>query len=306
MNTIDILLEVFYLLIGIILSITSIRVFLDKNFKYRLGTSAFWLLMAILFAFGNYLPSAITGVIILIIGILTGFKQVRISSLKPLDETFAQISSERIGTKIFLPCIVLALVAVLISQYTTLGGLVGICIASVLAIALAMIFTGISKKNAIEDTDRMVQQVGTSVFLPQLLAALGVIFDRSGVGEILSSRISYIVPENNILAGVIAYGLGMVIFTMVMGNSFAAFTVITSGIGIPFVIMQGGDPVIAAATALTIGSCGTLMTPMAANFNILPAALLEMKNTYGIIKKQILFAITMIILQILLIYFWAF
>ncbi|RNB41992.1 DUF979 family protein, partial [Staphylococcus aureus] len=51
------------------------------------------------------------------------------------------------------------------------------------------------------------------------------------------------------------------------------FTVITASIGIPFVIAQGGDPIVAGALAMTGGFCGTLLTPMAANFNTLPVAL---------------------------------
>ena len=54
----------------------------------------------------------------------------------------------------------------------------------------------------------------------------------------------------------------MVLFTMLMGNAFA-FTVITASIGIPFVIAQGGDPIVAGALAMTGGFCGTLLTPMA-------------------------------------------
>ena len=73
---------------------------------------------------------------------------------------------------------------------------------------------------------------------------------------------------------------------MLMGNAFAAFTVITASIGIPFVIAQGGDPIVAGALAMTGGFCGTLLTPMAANFNTLPVALLEMKQEFGVIKAQ--------------------
>ena len=35
------------------------------------------------------------------------------------------------------------------------------------------------------------------------------------------------------------------------------------------------------------GYCGTLMTPMAANFNIVPAALLELDDPYAVIRAQI-------------------
>jgi Predicted membrane protein len=98
----------------------------------------------------------------------------------------------------------------------------------------------------------------------------------------------------------------MMLFTMVMGNAFAAFTVITAGIGVPFVLAQGGDPVIAGALAMTAGYCGTLITPMAGNFNVLPVALLEMKEEYGVIKAQLPMAVAMAIVHILLMYFLAF
>lgn len=50
--------------------------------------------------------------------------------------------------------------------------------------------------------------------------------------------------------------------------------------------------------ALTCGYCGTLCTPMAANFNIVPVAMLDMKDRMGVIKKQVLPAMVMIFVQI--------
>ncbi len=115
-----------------------------------------------------------------------------------------------------------------------------------------------------------------------------------------------IIPEGNRLIGVVVYCVGMTVFTMIMGNGFAAFTVITAGIGIPFVIMQGGDPLIVSTLGLTAGSCGTLLTPMAANFNIIPANLLETKTHYTVIKFQAPFAAAMLIIHIILMYILAF
>lgn len=92
----------------------------------------------------------------------------------------------------------------------------------------------------------------------------------------------------------------------IMGNAFAAFTVITVGIGIPFVFAQGADPVIAGALAMTAGFCGTLLTPMAANFNIVPATLLETKTQYTVIKYQVPFALVLLVTHIVLMYFLAF
>ena len=83
-------------------------------------------------------------------------------------------------------------------------------------------------------------------------------------------------------------------------------SVITAGIGIPFVLSQGGNPAIIGALALTAGYCGTLLTPMAANFNIVPAALLECKNDYIVIKYQAPVALVLIIAHILVMYFLGF
>ena len=134
-----------------------------------------------------------------------------------------------------------------------------------------------------------------------------MLFTASGVGQVISKGISSFLPEGNHLIGAIAYILGMVLFfTMLMGNAFAAFTVITASIGIPFVISQGGDPIVAGALAMTAGFCGTLLTPMAANFNTLPVALLEMKQEFGVIKAQAPIALVLIVIHIALMYFWAF
>ena len=83
-----------------------------------------------------------------------------------------------------------------------------------------------------------------------------------------------------------------------MGNAFAAITVMTVGIGAPFVLAYGANPVVIGMLALTCGYCGTLLTPMAANFNILPVAILNMKDRWGAIKNQVLVAIFMLVFQI--------
>ncbi|MGL4568590.1 MAG: 5-oxoproline transporter, DUF979 family subunit, partial [Fusobacteriaceae bacterium] len=54
------------------------------------------------------------------------------------------------------------------------------------------------------------------------------------------------------------------------------------------------------------GYCGTLVTPMAANFNIVPTAILEMKDKNGIIKTQFPVAMILLVVQMFLMYFLAF
>ncbi|WP_105992603.1 DUF979 domain-containing protein [Staphylococcus simulans] len=305
-HTLDTILECFYILIGIQLIYTAYRVLKDKDKTKRIGTALFWTLLAITFIFGPYLPNVVNGAIILLMGVLTLFKQVTIKNIVDVTEKQGETGAKRYGNKLFWPAVVLAVVAVIISNWTPLGGAIGLGIASIVGLIAAYIVIKPKVQYILYDSDRLTQQVGTVGILPQFLAALGVLFTVSGVGKVISNSISGFLPEGNHLIGAAAYILGMVLFTMLMGNAFAAFTVITASIGIPFVIAQGADPAIAGALAMTGGFCGTLLTPMAANFNTLPVALLEMKSEFSVIKAQIPVAFILIIVHIALMYFWAF
>ena len=152
-----------------------------------------------------------------------------------------------------------------------------------------------------------MDSVGWAAILPQMLASLGAVFALAGVGDVVGGLAWQGIPQGSLLGAVIAYGLGMALFTMIMGNAFAAFPVMIAAIGMPLLIRQyGGDPAIICAIGMLAGFCGTLMTPMAANFNLVPAALLELKDKNGVIKAQVGTAIPLLIVNIALIYFLAF
>ena len=150
-----------------------------------------------------------------------------------------------------------------------------------------------------DDASRFLGIVGPTSMLPPLLAVLGSIFTLAGVGDVIADIVGKFIPAGNVNIGIIVYALGMMIFTMIMGNAFAAITVMTVGIGAPFVLAYGADPVTIVMLGLTCGYCGTLLTPMAANFNIVPVAILDMKDKMGVIKVQVLPAIVMVIFQII-------
>ena len=300
------LLEIFYIMIGLYMATTMVFTLKDKNNKTRIGTALFWGIVSAIFIFGKLLPPAVVGTLIIVIAILSALKQINIGTLKQLDTTFAQLKADKLGLKIFIPSLAIAFVAMAIAQFTKLSGTVAIGIAAVVALLLTFAFTKAKPIEYIEDSNRMFQSVGVFAILPQLLASLGALFTAAGVGDVISNIISGVIPDGNRLAGVIAYCVGMALFTAIMGNGFAAFSVITVGIGVPFVFAQGGDPIVCSALALTSGFCGTLLTPMAANFNMLPAVLLEMKDKNLVIKAQAPFAIALLTIHILLMYFLGF
>lgn len=281
---------------------TMIFTLKDKNHKTRIGTALFWGIVSVIFIFGKLIPSTIIGALIIVIAVLSALKQINIGTLKQLDSTFTQLKADKLGLKIFIPSLTIAIVAMIIAQFTPFSGTVAIGIAATVALLLTFAITKAKPIEYIEDSNRMFQSVGVFAILPQLLASLGALFTAAGVGDIISNIISGVIPDGNRLAGVIAYCVGMAIFTAIMGNGFAAFSVITVGIGVPFVFAQGGDPIVCSALALTAGFCGTLLTPMAANFNMLPAALLEMKDKNGVIKAQAPFALVLLTIHIILMY----
>ncbi|NEW66774.1 DUF979 domain-containing protein [Carnobacteriaceae bacterium zg-84] len=297
----NIFLELAYILIGFLFFLNAIQTF-RHNKEKQIGTSLFWAILGFTFVFGNSVPYIVTGGLLIILGVLTATKQVSVGKFKAVEDSVKKQRSDKYGILVFLPSVLLAFVAFFVAFTTNLGGQVGVVIGSIVAFLVSLLLFKPSLSEVHEGTSQLTQQMGVNIFLPQLLAALGSIFATANVGMIISNGVASVVPANNRLIGVIAYVLGMVIFTIIMGNAFAAFTVITAGIGVPFVFALGGNPVLIGTMAMTAGYCGTLLTPMAANFNSMPASLLDMKNQYGIIKAQAPIALAMIVVHIVLMY----
>lgn len=300
------ILELMYIVAGLIALITGIYAYLDEKHPKRVGTAAFWIIFGVIFIFGPYMNPALVGGLLFVMGGLTVTKQVSFGSQVNASDEYREKKSAIIGNKIFIPALSIGVVAFSVAQFTDLGGLAGLGIGALAALILTMIYTKEEVKYIPYDSSRLLQQMGAAVILPQLLGALGALFAKAGVGDVVAQIMGGIVPEGNKLVGVIIYCVAMALFTMVMGNAFAAFAVITAGIGIPFVIGAGGNPAVVGLLGLTSGYCGTLMTPMAANFNIVSATILEMKDKNGVMKAQLPVSILMLISQIALMYFMAF
>jgi uncharacterized membrane protein len=183
------------------------------------------------------------------------------------------------------------------------GALVGLGFGGLAAMLACLKLTGSNARALMNEGRRLNEAMGAVNILPQLLASLGVIFTAAGVGKVIAQGIQQVIPANNLFLLVLANCLGMALFTIIMGNSFAAFPVIATGVLVPLIITPFGvNPAMAAIITLTAGSSGTLITPMAANFNIVPAALLNMRDQYGVIKFQLPYALTMWSFHVLLLW----
>jgi uncharacterized membrane protein len=302
-------LESVYVLTGGALLIFALMTFADRTNPRRVGSGLFWLTLGAIFMFGGVAPYWLTGLLVLFMVTLDGFGQVGRGSAEanPVEQSE---HARRLGNRIFIPALAIpivtfafALVFRRLGVDANRGALVGLGFGGLAAMFACLKITGSDARTLMNEGRRLNEAMGAVIILPQLLASLGVIFTAAGVGSLIAQGIQQIIPANNLFLLVLANCLGMALFTIVMGNSFAAFPVIASGVLVPLIIKPFGvNPAMAAIITLTAGSSGTLMTPMAANFNIVPAALLNMRDQYGVIKFQLPYALTLWSFHVLLLW----
>ena len=294
------LLEVLYIIMGFITIYAGIKNARDEKNPSRAGTAVFWCSLGIVLAFGRWIPPMVNGILIIIMTLPAILGKVKVGEQDNPTKEGMEKAFNNIGMKIFLPALSIGIFAIIFALFTDLGALVGIGVGIFVSIILLMLYSSDNKPGVfLRDSERLLSTVGPLSMLPMLLASLGAIFTAAGVGDVIASLVGNVIPEGNVNVGIIVYALGMMLFTMIMGNAFAAITVMTVGIAGPFVLAYGADPVVIGMIGLTSGYCGTLCTPMAANFNIVPVAMLDMKDRMGVIKNQVIPALIMITFQII-------
>jgi uncharacterized membrane protein len=311
-------LDAVYVLTGIVLFIFAAMTWRDRTNPHRKTSAGFWFLLGVNFVFGSKMPHSLTGLLVLVMVALDGAKRVTASKFEEASVEEKERRADRFRGKIFLPVLSIPVVVfgfALLAQYFNLkdsflkldvtgAALVGLGFGGVAAMAMVLLITRGSARQMMHEGRRINDAMGTVSILPQLLASLGVIFTAAKVGDLIARGIQSVVPEGNLFLLVLTNCLSMALFTVVVGNSFAAFPVIANGVLSPLIIQPYGvDPAMVGIITLTAGSSGTLMTPMAANFNIVPTALLNMKDQYGVIKFQLPYALCIWTLHVVLM--WA-
>lgn len=313
-------LEYVYTVAGIFLAILSYLTLKDKGNPKRLTTALFWGLFGIIFLFGSYIPPMVVGIAVLLMALLAGLGGVRMGSYPQTSESERQWRANKLSNVLFLPALLIPLLTMIgsaVLKHAQIGGrylleqanvtLVSLGVACVLAFLAAMIVTREQAGQALQESRRLLDAIGWAAVLPQMLATLGGIFAAAGVGDAVADLVRSVIPVDNRFLVVVAYAVGMALFTMIMGNAFAAFPVMTAGVGLPLIVhLHGGNPAVLAAIGMYSGYCGTLMTPMAANFNIVPAALLDLPDKNAVIKAQVLTALPLLGVNILLLYLLVF
>ncbi len=304
-------------LVGAIIAVIAIMILGDRTHPKRFQTGGFWALYALIFLVGDRLPAELVGLLVITMALLAGLGGVVASQTRAsLSESARHESARRLGNKLFIPALTIpafTVIGTLLAPYLVFHArplfdpknvtLLSFGLGCIVAAGFSCWLTRDSVGQSIRETRRLTESLGWAVVLPQLLGTLGLVFSETGVGKAVAFLSTAYINMDLKLIAVLVYCIGMALFTMVMGNAFAAFPVMTAGIGVPILIgMHHGDPAIMAAIGMFSGYCGTLLTPMAANFNMVPAALLELPDKNAVIKAQAPTAFVLLAVNIVLMY----
>jgi len=309
--------DFFYLLVGLLFAATAVMNLRDRGNPRRFSSALFWGLYALVYLAGDHLPPLAAGLLMVAMALAAGFDLVRPGKAQPLPESERRASAARLGHRLLVPALAIPVVTMIGS--TLLKDvhldalplldpknltLVSMGCGAIVALALACSITRASPLQGVREARRLIDAMGWAVVLPHMLAVLGLLFSEAGVGKAVAEVTTTYIPMTSRLVACAAFCIGMALFTVVMGNGFAAFPVIAGGIGIPVLVgVYHANPAVMAAIGMFSAYCGTLMTPMAANFNIVPAALLELQDKNAVIKAQLPTALPLLGVNILLLYF---
>ncbi|MEU2852049.1 DUF979 domain-containing protein [Streptomyces syringium] len=306
--------EWFYWLVGGIFLVMAAQMLTDRSNPKRLGTATFWGLLGLGFVYSTWVvdksaPPEPLGVAVLVMVCLAGFGFTGRGEARTTTPEQRSASARRFGGKLFVPALTIPAVALICAvgvKKLSLGGepvlqkgsetILGLGIGSLVALAVGMVMLRERRITVPVHAGRsLLESMGWAMLLPQLLATLGTIFSVAGVGDQVRRITTAVLPDGSVIVAVVVYCVGMFLFTVIMGNGFAAFPVMTAAVGWPVLVEQAhGNASAVLAIGMLAGFCGTLVTPMAANYNIVPAALLELKDQYGPIKAQLPTAVALL------------
>jgi uncharacterized membrane protein len=313
-------LEFVNVLMGLMMAGIAIANLRDKTSTKRYNNAAFWGIYAVTFLAGSHLPNFVNGLLVIAMVLIVAIGKLGGAPAEQTTRADREVSAAKWGNRLFIPALTIPAVA-LLGTFTLKGlhvngvplvdpkqvTLISLGLATVVALIVGMVMLRPPPSAPIVEARRLMDAVSWAAVLPQMLAALGAMFALAGVGPIIAGILARWIPLDTTFAVVATYTIGMALFTSIMGNAFAAFPVMTAAIGLPLIVHRfGGNVAIMAAIGMLSGFCGTLMTPMAANFNIVPAALLELPDQNAVIKVQIPTALMLLAANTAIMYLFVF
>eukprot|EP01035_Chromulina_nebulosa_P003744 gene3744-5113_t len=250
--------KVFFVASGVVLAAVGGLIAGDATQPQRWGSAVFWLLLAVAIGAGKWLPPAVVGYIVIALTLLVATKRVGVPVFAGQKAEVLEARAEELGNRLLWPVLLVPVVAVIggltldrvvvgevVLVNAKQGAQIALGLGCVGGLALALRTTGERPRTAVREGGRLLQLLGWALILPQMLAALGGIMGKAGVGDVIAQLVAAALPVHVPGVAVVAYCAGMALFTILLGNAFAAFPVMTLGVGLPFIVKaHGGDPAV--------------------------------------------------------------
>lgn len=290
-----------YVLAGLMFAAFALLSAADRANPKRWGNAAFWALVAASFLAGDRIGGFGNGLVVVALALIALFGGIGHGGAATTSTAERQAGAAKHRWRLFAPALAIPAMAIfgtLVLKDVSIAGhplletkqatLISLALGALVGLGLALAMFRPPPLAPLQEGRRLMDTVGWAALLPQTLAALGAVFALAGVGELVGKLIGEALPLDNRFAVVAAYTIGMAGFTALIGNAFAAFPVMTAAIGLPLIVHRfGGNPAVMGAIGMLSGFCGTLTTPMAANFNVVPVALLELPDRWAVIRAQL-------------------
>jgi len=306
-------LESIYALVGIYLLIFAAREFFFVRKRY--GNAFFWGIFGLLMLCGSLMPPLLCGCLVVVLALIPGLKLMvsekndTTQSQDMLKKRHAQKSDDaaRFGNALFLPILVIPFGVLFVAVFTSLSPLVGLSVASVVALGGALFLTRDGFRQVLESGGHTLNDLSWTVVISQFLATIGILFNEAGLGKAIAELASFFGTGDSRLQAIGLYCGFMMFFSFLLGNAFAAFPVVTTGVGIPLLVHgHGADAAIIGVLGMLSGYSGSIISPMAGNFTTVPTKLLQINDRFGIAKAELPIVLTVLLCHILVMYFTAF
>jgi uncharacterized membrane protein len=306
-----------YWLVGALLLAAAALIACDKAHPRRIWSALFWADLGLLFAAGDQMSPAAAGAQVLFLTAIAACGGLRHGAARRLSQVAREASAARLGPKLLIPALtipVITLIGPLALGHAKIGSLfvldphnatlAALGIGCVVALGIACWLTRATVAQALRQSRELTDVIGWALVLPQMLAMLGAMFQHTGVGKAIATLAEHYAPVDVRWMAVIVYCFGMAVFSSIMGGGFASFPLMAGGIGVPVLIGTfHGNPAVVAALGMFSAYAGVLVTPMAAHFNLIPSALLELPDRYGVIKAQAPTALFVLVVNAVLMYY---
>ncbi|SAL18684.1 membrane protein [Caballeronia sordidicola] len=306
-----------YWLVGALLLAAAIMIAFDRQHPRRLWASIFWAVLGAMFVVGDQLPPVVAGSLVLVMTAIAACGGLRHGQPRRLSQAARDASVSRLGSKLLIPALAIPAITLICSvflDHAKIGSLsvfdpknvtlTALGLSCVVALGLACWLTRETVTQGLRQSRELTDVIGWTLVLPQMLAMLGAMFQHTGVGKAIATLAEAYAPVDVRWMAVVVYCFGMAVFSAIMGGGFASFPLMAGGIGIPVLInVFHGNPAVIAALGMFSAYAGVLVTPMAAHFNLIPSALLELPDRYGVIKAQAPTALFVLIANSVVMYY---